>query len=152
MADYAGAVSAIRDRLVANWTTTPIAFQNEPFTAPSDANSGSPSPWIFLEVIGNTSELGAVGQPGNLEWRYLGHILCHVFVPINDGVATAHTYAVALGEIFRAEQFYDASAGHCVRTGYGGEGPRTDGGATDADDGNWFRVTMTCPFEYYFRG
>ena len=152
MPDYAGAVAAIRDRLAANWTTTPIAYQNLPFAAPTDPNSGNPSPWVFLEVIGNGSDLRTVGQPGNHDWTYRGHILCHVYVPVNDGIETAHAHAVALGEIFRAKQFYDASPPSCVRTGYGGEGPRTDGGGTDADDGNWFRVTMTCPFEYYHRG
>lgn len=152
MADYAGAVAAIRDRLAANWTTTPIAYQNETFTAPTDPNSGNPSPWVFLEVIGNGSELRAVGAGATQEWIYRGHILVHVFVPINDGAATAQQYAATIGEIFRAAQFYDATAGHCVRSGYGGEGPSTDGGGKDADDGLWFRVTMTCPWEYYFRG
>lgn len=152
MADYAGAVAAIRERLVANWTTTPIAFQNETFDPPTEPNSGAPSPWVFLEVIGNTSALNAVGAGSTQEWLYLGHILVHVFVPVNSGIAIAQQYAATIAEIFRAVQFYDATAGHAVRTGYGGEGPRTDGGGTDADDGNWFRVTMMCPFEYYFRG
>lgn len=152
MADFAGAVAAIRQRLIDNWSTTPIAFQNENFEPPADPNSGAPVPWVFLEVIGNQSEQRSVGTPGSQEWLYEGHILAHVFVPVNSGVALAQGHAVAVGEIFRAAQFYDSAPGCCVRSGYGGEGPRTDGGATDADDGNWFRVTCTIPFEFYYRG
>ena len=87
MADYAGAVQAIRDRLAANWTTTPISFQNEPFDPPTDPNSGNPAPWVALEVIGNDSELRAAGTPGDHVWIYRGHILVHVFVPVNAGAA-----------------------------------------------------------------
>lgn len=152
MADYAGAVQAIRDRLAANWTTTPIAYQNEAFDAPVDPNSGNPTAWVALEVIGNGSEQRTIGGNGGHDWIYRGHILAHVFVPVNDGIATAHAHAVTLGEIFRGAQFYDSTAAHCVRSAYGGEGPSTDGGGISADQGNWFRVTMTCPFEYYHRG
>lgn len=148
MADYAGAVAAIRSRLEAGWTTTPIAFQNEPFDTPVDANSGNPAPWVFLEVLGNDSELRGVGTPGDHVWRTLGHILVHVFVPVNTGAALAQQYAVTIGELFRAAAFYQDGNGAAVRTW----APRTDGGGSDADNGNWYRVTMTCPFEFLFRG
>jgi hypothetical protein len=148
MADYAGAVAAIRDRLVANWTTTPIAFQNESFDPPVDPNSGSPTPRLFLEVLGNDANLRGVGMPGDHVWLYCGHILIHVFVPVNSGAALAQQYAVTAGEIFRAAAFYSAGNGAIVRSW----APQTDGGGTDADDGNWFRVTCTIPFEFYYRG
>lgn len=148
MADYAGAVAAIRARLEANWTTTPIAFQNEPFEEPTDPNSGNPLPWVFLEVLGNNSELRGTGTPGDNIWLYVGHILVHVFVPVNSGDALAQQYAVAIGEIFRAQGFYNDGQGSIVRTW----APRTDGGGTDADNGNWWRVTMTVGFEFLFRG
>ncbi len=148
MADYAGAVAAIRARLEAGWTTTPIAFQNEAFDAPVDPNSGNPSPWAFLEVIGTSSDLRGVGVPGSNAWLYEGLIHVHVFVPVNSGAALAHQYAVTIGELFRAASFYADTPPNVVRTW----APRTDGGGTDADNGNWYRVTMTCEFHYYHRG
>lgn len=151
MADYAGAVQAIQDRLSANWSTTPIVFQNEvrPDPWPPIDGEGVPTPWVYCEVIGNASALRGFGLPGDQTWLYLGHVLVHVFVPQGWGTATAHAYAVSIGEIFRSVAFYrDEAAGAEVRTW----SPRTDGGSSDADNGNWFRVTCTVPFEFYYRG
>ena len=147
MADYAGAVAAIKQRLSDNWTTTQIAFQNEtpgePWP-PVDVN-GSPVAWVYLEVIAATSGLRGVGLPGSQTWLYEGNIFVHVFVPVGTGTVLANQYAVSIGEIFRAKSFYrDESAGAEVRTW----SPRMDGGASAAANGNYFRVSCTIPFEF----
>lgn len=152
MADYAGAVAAIRQRLADNWTTTPIAFQNEtpptdPFP-PIDPVTGNPAPWVMCEVIGTTSEIHAFGAPGNKVWRYLGLIHVHILVPVNYGADVAQGYAVTVGEIFRGAKFYDNGDGDYVRTW----SPMTDGGGSDADIANTWRLTMTVDFEYFHRG
>lgn len=142
MADYAGALAAIRSRLEANWTATPITFQNENQDPPSgDA-------WINLEVVGTGSGIMTTGKAGDRAWAYDGLIHAHVFVPFGWGAAPAFEHAVALGEIFRAAKFYDETAGHCVRT----LSPMVDGGGSGDDDGNWFRVTMSIEFTYWHRG
>lgn len=150
MSDYAGAVAAIRARLEANWTTTPIAFQNEapPEPWPPVADDGSTRPWVFLEVIGTLSEVHAFGATGGKVWRYLGLIHVHVIVPLGVGAPLAQQYAVSIGEIFRGAKFYDNGDGDYVRSW----SPQTDGGGSDADNGNFWRVTMTCDFEYFHRG
>lgn len=152
MADYAGAVAAMRDYFVAGWVDglnprTAIAFQNEAFADQS-------TPWVYFEVICESSELRGIGTPGSHVWIYRGSIVIHVFVPLGYGAATAHELAVAAGEVFRAKQFYDATPGCAVRTGVGpnGDGPKTDGGGSSADDGNWWRVSCIVPFEFYYRG
>ena len=154
MADYAGAVAAIQARLTANWTTTKVGFQNDkpPSTPwpPVDGN-GDPEPWVYFEVIGNGSALRGAGLPGSQEWLYEGHLLAHVYVPVQTGIAVAHQHAVAIGEIFRVKQFYETAPATCVRTGYG-DGPWTDGGEMNPEHGTYFRVTMTCPFQFYYRG
>lgn len=147
MADYAGAVAAIRQRMIDNWTTTPIAFQNESPPELTDAN-GNDAPWVYFEVIGSVSGLRGFGTPGSNIWLYRGSIFAHVFVPINTGIETAHGHAVAIGEIFRAKGFYNDGLGSIVRTW----SPQTDGGDSGSDDGKWFRVTCTIPFEFYYRG
>lgn len=156
MADYAGAVAAIKQRLRDNWTTTGIEFQNETpeGTWPPVDASGNLLPWVFFEVINRTSELRGAGTPGAHVWLYRGDVFAHVFVRTNSSSEIANQYAVAIGEIFRAKQFYDTDPGCAVRTGIGpaGEGPRVDGGGSDADNGNWWRVTCIIPFEFYYRG
>ena len=62
--------------------------------------------------------------------------------------------AIAFGEIFRAAKFYDTVTDGCyVRSGYDLQNqPRIDEGDLTSDDGQWFGVTSTVPFEYGLRG
>lgn len=152
MADYAGAVAAMRDYFVAAWVSggsqrTPIGFQNEGFADQTTA-------WVYFEVLLSTSKLQGAGTPGAHVWLYSGNIYVHVFVPKDEGAAEGVTLAVAAGEIFRTKQFYNTDPGCLVRTGVGpeGEGPQIDGGGSGADDGSWWRVTCTIPFEYWHLG
>jgi hypothetical protein len=161
MADYAGAVAAIRDRFVAQWVDggsprTLIAFQNEPLRdsdgkaikPPPKNEKGSPLPFVYFEVIGNGSELRGAGTPGDNVWLYRGGIFVHVFVPEGAGVSDAYQLAIAAGEIFRAATFYENGQGAKVVS----MSPQIDGGGSDADNGNLFRVTCFVPFEYFHRG
>lgn len=162
MADYAGAVAAIRSRFVEQWIDgggnrkTPISFPNEPKT---DANGhrispwppqvdGQPVPWVYFEVISNDSDLRGAGTPGDHIWLYTGGIYIHVFVPEGYGTDDAQQLAVAAGEIFRAQTFYEDGRGAKVVS----MSPRTNGGASDSDNGNWFRVTCYVPFNFFYRG
>ena len=148
MADFAGAVAAIKARLAANWATTPIAYVNEGEPVTRNAATGAPEPWVLAEIVGTASTIHGTGRPGDRVWLYDGLIHAHVFVPKGSGAATALAHAVALGDIFRNAQFYADTPGHAVRCW----APRIDGGGDGDDDGLWFRVTMTCPFEYWHRG
>jgi hypothetical protein len=148
MADYAGAIQAIRDRLAANWTTTPIAYMNEGVPVMEDPNTLQPMPWVMLEVINTSSEIRGIGTPGDILYDYFGLIYVHVFVPQASGISLAMQYAVAIGEIFRTAEFYNEEPGHAVRTWV----PRVDGGGSASDDGVWWRVTCTVDFEYLHRG
>jgi hypothetical protein len=150
-ASYDGAVAAIRARLVANWATTRITYQNETPAAPwppVDGN-GVLQAWVNLEIAGTGSEIYGQGSPGNNTWHYEGQIYIHVFVPVGSGDALAQQYARETGEIFRGKKFYDDVTPGCyVRTW----SPHTDGGGDGDDDGNWYRVTATIDFEYWHRG
>lgn len=150
MADFAGAKAAIRARLVDNWTATRITFQNEAPAAPwppVDAD-GFPMAFVNLEIASLPSSMAGAGVPGSQVWRNPGFIYVHVFVPSGSGDAVATQYATDIGEIFRGEVFYQDAPGCYVRTW----APRVDGGGSGDDDGNWFRVTMSVPFEYWHRG
>lgn len=150
MADFAGAKAAIRQRLVDNWTATPITFQNEAPAAPwppVDAD-GFTAPWVNLDIATLDSAMRGAGTPGNQVWVTHGTIRVHVFVPTGQGDAQASQYATDIGEIFRAKVFYRDEPGCYVRTW----APRVDGGGPGDDDRNWFRVTMSVPFEYWHRG
>lgn len=150
MPDIAGAKAAIKARLDANWATTRITYGN---AQPADPwppvdGSGVLVPWVNLEIRSLDSEIAGTGTPGNHVWKYYGLILVHVFVPVGSGTELADQYAATIGEIFRAKEFYNSTPGYAIRS----LSPNNDDGDSASDDGNWFRVTMTCPFTYWHRG
>lgn len=161
MADSAGGVAAARARFVDQWKVdgharTPAAFQNEvpidqdgnPRPWPPQDGAGKPVPWVYFEMIFTDSTVRGAGRPGHHVWLTTGNIYGHVFVPQGYGVDAAHQLAVAFGEIFRAATFFNQEPGVkliCMA-------PRNDGGESDADNGNQFRITCTVPFEFYHRG
>jgi hypothetical protein len=143
MADYAGAVAAMKARFAAAWTETPITYANQD---PPQQPWPPATPWVYVEFIQSNSSLRALGSPTNRSWLTLGHIFIHVFVPINYGIEEPQRLAVAAGEIFRAQTFYNDGLGAKVVC----YAPATQGGASDADNGDWFRLTASIPFEFYF--
>lgn len=158
-ADYAGACAAIRARFVSGWTVddalvTPVAFVNEASDPPVDPDNGNPIVWVFFEIVHNGSFVIGSGTPGAQTIVYDGLVKGHVFVPVGQGVDDGLAKAVAIGELFRNRLFYDdVTAGCYVRSGFdiGGQ-PRIDQGDASSDDGQWFAVTATIPFEYWHRG
>lgn len=144
--DWAGAAQAIEDRLRAQWSDTPIAVQNGKDFPKADAD-GTLKPWVYLEIEGAGSTQRGVGAPGNQLWVDDGLIAVHVFVPVGKGAAKARQIASAVGEIYRAARFYDDVEGYFVRT----FAPHVDGGGSGDDDGLWWRVSVSVPFEFWYR-
>lgn len=149
MADYAGAVAAMRARFAAGWAETPIAYQNE---TPQDADGAAldpwppAGPWVYFEVVASQSDIRGAGLPGDNVWLTTGNIFIYVFTPLGYGLPEPLRLAGVAGEIFRAATFYQDGSGSKVIC----MAPNVDGGASDADNGNWFRVTCSVPFEFYF--
>lgn len=148
MADYAGAVAAMRARFVAAWgATTPVQFQNE--DPPSSPWPPEPSAgaWCYFEVIQTESKERGVGLPGSKVWLTTGNIFVHIQVPGGHGLPAQLALTNQAGSIFRAATFYqDSVTGAKVVCG----APSEPGGASDADNGNWFSLTVSIPFEFYF--
>jgi hypothetical protein len=154
MADYSGAVAAMRTFFEARYSATPIAYQNE--DAPSDPwppvdGTGKPVPWLYFEVVQVETRLRGVGLPGNQVWLTVGFIRAHVFAPKGYGFAEHLAIAGLAAEVFRSQTFYNSDPGACVRCwGENGEGPTVQGGDSASDDGNWFGVVVAIPFQFFF--
>lgn len=145
-ADYAGAVAAIQAKFTAEWVIgavarTPVGFINQ--TAPVAKNeAGQPAPWVLFEIVhaGSYRHTNAIRV-------YDGIIKAHVFLPKGTGDADGLALAIAAGEIFRNKVFYDGvTAGCYVRSGHDLP-PRVDDGDITSDDGKWFTLTASIPFE-----
>nr|DAH82777.1 MAG TPA: hypothetical protein [Caudoviricetes sp.] len=167
MADWFGACAAIKAMFTSQWVSgsvrrTPIAFQNEtpndgaspPVTItpwpPIDEN-GSPVPWVYFEVEGNSGDLRGAGLPGDNVFLDQGHIIIHVFVPKDYGVDEQGQLAIAAGNIFRARTLYQDGAGAKVVC-KSPSPPREGAVATYPNSGNQYGVTVTVPFEFFYRG
>ncbi len=75
-----------------NWTTTPIQFENVPFTVPTN------SAWVRLLISVGTAYVETLGQSGYN--RYTGFVRVIVFVPKNTGTNTMWEYVDAARELF----------------------------------------------------
>ncbi|OCP05001.1 MULTISPECIES: phage tail terminator-like protein [unclassified Ensifer] len=125
---------AVHDYLIANWSTTPIAFENDRFEPPTDAET-----WLFVEVFGDLfaqESIGAETQAANL-WREAGQIYVHVMTPRGAGTRTARLYASQIADLFRGQEiagvvFRDASIG---------------AGEPGKADGSYFRMTVTIDWQ-----
>lgn len=151
MADYAGAVAAARAYFVARFSASPVAYQNEDQPAdpwPPQDGSGRPIPWCYFEMIETDTALRGAGLPGSQTWLTSGHIRIHVFAPKGYGYVEQLAIAKLAGDVFRAATFYNSDPGAKVVC----YGPSVRGGETASDDGNWFGVTVTIPFEFFFLG
>lgn len=161
MPDYAGAVAAIKARLVAQWVDgggnpknliVYVNKQPEPPFPPIDPMTGNPAPFLVCEVAGSSSDPYTFGNTGNRFFVYRGLILLHVLVPIDEGTDRAEQMAVSAAEIFRTATFYVDANGSYIRTM--APGPPDGGSAANIEGvqaGNSFRVTTATPFEFFLR-
>lgn len=145
MADYAGAVAAMRAHYEANFAGVPTQFQNE--DPPQKPWPPAPKvPWCYFEVMQTQSDIRGAGLPGNQTWLTVGHIRIHVFAPKGYGFGDHLALAQSAGEIFRSKTLYQSSPGAKVLC----MAPSVQGGDSTSDDGNWFGITVSIPFEFYF--
>ena len=160
MPDYAGAVAAIKAKLVAGWVTggnptSVIVYPNkqpaQPFP-PIDSVTNNQAAFLICEIVGLKSEPYSFGSSGNRFFYYSGLILLHAMVPIDDGTANAEAMAVNAAELFRTQLFYVDANGSYIRSGAPNQ---PDGGSSSSIEGvqagNCFRVTCSVPFSYFHR-
>lgn len=123
-----GAVSAaIEDYLLANWTTTPLLFENK--VAAEDGTSlPPPIPTDFVEVsfTGRTYGQVSIGAPLQRDnrWDEEGVLFFDVLTPINQGSRSARTHAKSLCDLFRGLTLLSGSLE--FRAASIGEGAKSD--------------------------
>lgn len=101
MTTTAEAYSALRTRLTAGYSTTPIFWQNENNQLPDD-----PVAFVFAAFSTSPQSLIATGggRGGNL-FRTYAALECFVFVPLASGIADALTKAESIAALFRGQRF-----------------------------------------------
>lgn len=152
---YGGAKAAIVARLRAAWADkTPIKAENDVLRNAALAQveatdpDGRSVPWVSVEVQSAGSTQISFGFPGNNQFVSDGFIRAHVFVPVGWGTGKCDELADQAGEVFRNAEFYNSTPGFAVRSW----APDVVTHGESSDDGQWWLVTASIPFEYLHRG
>jgi len=139
------AKARIRAFIKANWTATPVAWQNDdtgegegPFERPRDAD-GNPDPFIYCEISNATARGSAFGSVGKRVKSNTGFVAAHCYVPIGSGDAAADLLAKQFGEMLEMQSI---GAPPAPRMDAAQEG----GGGSGDDDGLYYRVSVTIPW------
>ncbi len=96
---------AIEAYLRANWTETPLQFENENFDIPSSRE------WVMVEMAGTVygqQTIGADNQADN-RWDEEGLLWLHVLVQAGSGSQLARRRCKALADLFRGALLLDDS-------------------------------------------
>ena len=128
------AFDTIEQLLRAQWTATPIFFENESWQVAS-----TPAHFVYVEIFGDIfdqASLGADPRTGNL-WRERGQLYLHVMTVRDSGSRQARLLAGQLVDLFRGQDigtltFLDASIG---------------AGDPGKADGNYYAMTATIDWE-----
>lgn len=124
---FKSALQSVESHLAANWTNTPIAYENIDFTPPAGS-------WIKVLLVTEKSSLIGIGAT-RLR-RHAGRILLYCFVPTGDGAQAALELADDVIAVFEG-----ASIGDLVlRT------PRAVSDEEDDDQAAHFRALAVIPF------
>ena len=124
---FNAALQAVESHLAANWTATPIAYENVDFTPPTGN-------WIKVMLITEKSEL--LGLGATRLRRHTGRILLYCFVPVGDGAQAAMTLADSAIAVFDGANL----AGFTLRT------PRAVSDEDDDTQASHFRALAVIPF------
>lgn len=92
------AYDAFEQRLRSGWTQSPLVFENEFYELPD-----TPSPFVYVEIFGNSYDQETAGAPGANYWVEQGVTYLHVMTPSGRGSRDARNYANQLLYLFREQ-------------------------------------------------
>lgn len=123
----------IEKRIANNWATTPLAFDNAPYS-PHDGE-----PWVRCQIFEEDVRRLNIGNPGY--HRVVGLIVLSIYVPVSTGTQLARTYADALAELFRDQQFNGILCREVV--------PATIGEVTvRGSESGWYQYDINVRFQW----
>jgi hypothetical protein len=141
-------LSAVKARIEALWTETPVAWPNGGWFVPVDPYSSAEpgadydpdadpeQPWLYVELIGAGADCTVIGSPGKRAAVDDYVIMATVYVPVGTGDADSRRLCRAFGDIFRLARFGGVVAGAPSPPGNGDKGD---------DDGLWWRRSVSIP-------
>lgn len=132
--------TAIKDFLVANWTETPLRFENE-----TPMTTAAPEPFVLVELGSDTLEQLSTGSGIRSDnfWRESGSLWLSVLVRSGTGSLLARQYARQLAQLFMQNDglIADALTFSNISVGLGSPGQ---------EDGNYWAITVLVSWQFNF--
>jgi hypothetical protein len=102
MAGYKPAVAAIEGRMAANWTLSPVAYEN---SGPHNYAAGQD--WLEFSVREGDARLTALPADHPHSTRVSGVIVSMIHIALGRGTQAARTYCDALAALFNPHTPFD---------------------------------------------
>lgn len=120
---FADERQTIENRFNAEWTATPIAYDNVPFNPPANSD------WVRLNIQNGDSGYRSLESTV----RHTGIISVQIFTPVNKATKTSRQYADIAADIFSDQRFGDVV---------------TDVSSISIvdDDESWLQTNVTTPY------
>jgi hypothetical protein len=129
---------AIRTRLTTLGPALPLTLENT-----NDARPEPPSPYLYLEFLGEAPAVAGIVATGSHLKRLFGSFAVHVLVPRGTGLADVETHADAIADLFETVVFGDVKCNGV---------PRIDPDDEVSDDGVWFGRVVVVDFQHDWIG
>ncbi len=128
--------SAVRDYLDANWTSTPIKWENETFEAPAiTAYPDPPAAFLVVEMAGDSYRQASIGSgaPSAERWVETGAILIYSLVQAGSSSLVARQNATSIADMLRGIILPGTIRIENMSIGDGGPGD---------EDGSWWQILL----------
>ena len=128
--------SAVRTFLTANWSATPVKWENETFTEPTPTDyPAAPAAFLVVELSGESyrqMSLGS-GSPAAERWVESGAVLIYSLVQSGASSLVARQNATALADMLRGVVLPNNIRIESMSIGDGGPGD---------EDGKWWQILL----------
>lgn len=138
------AVIAACKAQAATFAECAVFWPNEKITPPTDAN-GLALPFIWSELTGLASTILSMGAPGQHRIRDDGFLRVHVMIAAGAGIEPAAKIAEDFAALFRLTQPNG-------QPGLQTLAPTPAEGGASSDDGNYYGLSFSIPFWFFYTG
>jgi len=128
--------SAVRSYLEANWSATPIKWENETFEIPAATDyPAAPAAFLVVEFTGDSYQQASIGSgsPTAERWIETGSVLIYSLVQANASSLVARQNADAVAALLQGMVLPGSIRLQSMSFGDGGEGD---------EDGLWWQIPL----------
>jgi hypothetical protein len=133
---FSDITNSIRTHLANNAGGLKVLYENMPKTQVREANGQMPDEFAMLDILFANADLVSIGSPQQRKHRYNGVVLVHIFTQLSKGDGRGYELADMVGNAFKSN----------VHNGVTFRAAMVDAGLAKANEGQYWRTSVTIPF------